>query len=236
MNQNYLYKYFEEGGEGTGGSAGGDKPTVEQLAKQVADLTKSNEDLTKSNESILAKNTELLGETKAAKKARKDADDLAAAAAEDKAKLSGDHEQLYKSAMEKNTELQSTLDSVNNNIATEKVNNAAMKLSTELADGANAELLSTFISKRLKHTDEGIKVTDESGALTVSTMNDLKEIFKSDARYASLLKGNQSNGGGAAGGDNKGGGAAKTITRAEHNALDAVAKAEFFKKGGKLVD
>jgi hypothetical protein len=211
---------------GSGGE--GDTPTVEQLQKTVADLTKSNE-------AILAKNTELLGETKVAKAAKKKADDLAALAAEDKAKANGDHEQLYKSAMQKNTELQDALDSVNSNIANEKVTNAAMKLSTELADGANAELLSTFISKRLKHTDEGIKVTDESGALTVSTMNDLKEIFKGDPRYASLLKGNQSSGGGAAGGDDKGGSAAKTITRAEHDALDAVAKAKFFKEGGKLV-
>lgn len=231
MNMRYLHNYCEEAGEegGKGGGAGGDEPTVAELQKTVADLTKSNE-------SILAKNTELLGETKIAKSAKKKADEIAAKAAEDKAKASGDHEQLYKSAMEKNTELQSALDGLNNGIATEKVTNAAMKLSTELADGTNAELLSTFISKRLKHTDEGIKVTDESGALTVSTLDDLKTIFKNDERYASLLKGNQSSGGGAGGGSDKGGSAAKTITRAEFSALNPAAQMEHTKKGGQVIN
>ena len=72
--------------------------------------------------------------------------------------------------------------------------NVAMKLAAEIADGANAELLSEFIGRRLKFHDDGVKVTDNSGNLTVSSLSDLKTEFQNDARYSALLKGNQSSG------------------------------------------
>lgn len=230
MNMRYLHNYMNEAdaGDDAGKGGGGNEVTLEQLQSSIADLTSQNE-------SLVNKNNELLGEKKKETNKRREAESEAARKAEEKAKADGDHEQLYKSAMQKNEQLQTALDGVNSNIAKEKVSNKAMKLATELADGANAELLSTFISKRLKHTDEGLKVTDENGELTVSTMDDLKTIFKNDPRYAALLKGNQSSGGGASGGSNSGG-AAKTKTRAEFEALDPTARMKFVRDGGQTID
>lgn len=214
-------------GEG-GGSGGGEGPTLEELQTQLADATKSVEGLT-------AKNQELLTETKAAKSARREIEATAQAEQERIAQAEGNHEQLYKSAMEKNTDLQSRLDDVLGSVANEKRDNAAMKIAGELADGSNAELLSEFISRRLKFTDEGLKVTDANGQLTISSLGDLATEFKNDARYSALLKGNQSSGGGATGGSNSGG-AAKVKTRAEFEALNPIAKSNFMKDGGSLVN
>lgn len=229
MNIRYLHNYCEEAGDegGKGGGAGGEQePTAEQLQAQIAELKKSNE-------SILTKNNELLSEAKKAKTAKRDAEAKAEAERIAKAKDSGDHEQLLKSSEEARLKLQGDFDNLVSNNNKEKINNSAMKLATELADGYNAEILSESIAKRLKMSDGELKVTDANGALTVSTLDDLKTIFKNDEKFKSLLKGNQASGGGAAGGD-KSGGAAKTLTRAEHDALGAVAKAKFFKEGGKL--
>jgi len=225
---NIKYRLMNEAGAGEGGGEGGSEVTVEQLQAQM-------EEIQKSNEALKSKNEELLGETKKAKAVRREAEEAARKAAEEKAKADGDHEQLYKSSEAARIKLQEELTGMKGNIAKEKVNNKAMKLATELADGANAELLSTFISKRIAHTDEGLKVTDENGQLTVSTMDDLKAIFKNDPRYAALLKGNQSSGGGASGGSNSGG-AAKQKTRAEFEALDPAARMKFIRDGGQTVD
>ena len=215
---------MEEAGEGEGSSG----VNVEELQAQLAEANKSIDGLK-------SKNDELLGETKKAKTLKREAEDLAKKEAEDAAKANGDHEQLYKSSEEARLKLQNEHNDLMGSIANEKRDNAAMKLATELADGYNAEILSEAISKRLKWADGSIKVTDENGALTVSTLDELKTIFKNNERYASLLKGNQSSGGGASGGSNSGG-AAKTKTRAEFEALSQPARTEFIKGKGKVTE
>ena len=206
-------------------------PTIEALQSQLAEMTTSMT-------SMKVKNEELLGETKAAKAARRKAEEDAQAEVERIATESGNHEQLYQSLQGKYSSLEGEFEGLKGTVATEKRNNAAMKIATELADGSNADLLSEFISRRLKFTDDGVKVTDSSGALTVSSLTDLATEFKNDTRYAALLKGNQSSGGGASGGGN-GGGAAKTMARTEFNALsqkDPIAASKFMKDGGQLTD
>ncbi len=221
------YRLMNEAGEGEGGGEGGEV-TVEQLQAQMAEMQKSNE-------SLKAKNEELLTETKKAKNIRREAEEKARKAAEEKAKADGDHEQLYKSSEEARRKLEEELNGLKGTIANKERDNAAMKIATELADGDNAALLSEFVSKRLKFTEEGLKVTDEKGDLTVSSLTDLKESFKNDPRYAALLKGNQSSGGGASGGSNSGG-AAKQKTRAEFEALAPADQMKFIKDGGITVD
>ena len=218
---------------GDGGSGGGDGVTVEDLQSQLADLSKSND-------SLKAKNEELLGETKKAKTAKREAEAQATAEAEAKAKEAGDHEQLYKSSQSKLSSTLEELEGLRGSIATEKRNTEALKMATELADniagGAqNATILSRDIAQRLKFTDEGLKVTDASGQLTVSSLDDLKAEFKNNSMYSGLLKGNQSSGGGANGGNNSGG-AAKTISFGEFNKLDPGPRMEFIQKGGKVID
>lgn len=186
-------------------------------------------------EKLRAKNEELLSETKAAKTAKREAEAKATAEAERIAKEKGDFEQLHKSSEERYQTTLSELEGLRGTVADEKRNNAAMKIATELADGSNAELLSEFIARRLKYTDDGLKVTNSGGELTVSSLDDLKTEFKGDARYAALLKGNQSSGGGATGGNN-GSGAAKTMTRADFKAQTPTAQMEFVRSGGTVTD
>lgn len=152
---------------------------------------------------------ELLTETKKAKTARREAEELAAREAEDKARKDGDFEQLLKSSEEKRLESESKLNEFQTNIDKEKLKSAAYKLGAEVADGENAELMAVFFEERLKPVDGDVKVTDKDGNLTVSTLADLKKEFESMPRYASLLRGNQSSGGGANGSGGNGGGAPK---------------------------
>jgi hypothetical protein len=216
----------EEGGEGGTGGTGG--PTIEEL-QTALDAAQ------KSVTALENKQVELLDEAKKAKAARKAVEEAARLDAENKAKGQGDFEQLYKSSEAARLALQEEHVALKGNVANEKRNNEAMKIATSLADGPNAELLSEQIAKRLKFTDEGLKVTDASGNLTVSSLKDLATEFQNNDRYKALLKGNQSSGGGASGGSNSGG-AAKTMTRAEFNTLDPVAQSKAMKDGMKLTD
>jgi len=193
------------------------------------------EALMSENAAMKAKMDELLTEAKKAKSAKREIEEQSQLERERIAREKGDFEQLHRSSEERYQATVKELESMRASVANEKRNNAAMKVATELAEGANAELLSEFISRRLKYHDDGVKVTDSSGDLTVSTLDDLKAEFKNDARYSALLKGNQSSGGGASGGSNSGG-AAKVKSRAEFEALDPASRMSFVKSGGKLTD
>lgn len=223
-----FFKQEEAGEGGAAGGAAGGQPPIDP---------KEFEALKAERDAMKGKLDELLTETKKAKDARREAEANAAREAEERARKAGDFEQLHKSSETERQRLMSELDGMRANIANEKRDNAAMKLATELADGHNAELLKEFLARRLKYTDDGLKVTDQSGQLTVSTLADLKNEFSNDAKYAALLKGNQSSGGGAPG-SAKGGGAAgaKTITRSEFAGLDPATQMRHIKSGGKIVD
>ena len=191
--------------------------------------------LVAENASMKSKMDELLTEAKRAKQAKRDIEAESTAERERIAKEQGDYQQLHKSAQEKYESTLTELDSLRQGVANEKKNNTALKLAADLADGSNAEILSEFIGRRLKFHDDGVKVTDANGSLTVSSFEDLKNEFKNDARYAALLKGNQSSGGGASGGSNSGG-ATKVRSRAEFEALNPVKRMEFVKSGGTITD
>jgi len=147
----------------------------------------------------------------------------------------GDFEQLHKSAMQENEKLKTQITERDVRDDKNMVNREAMRIAMKLADGYNAEILSKEIAERLSAHNGEVKVLDESGNLTVSSMNELEAIFKNNERFASLLKGNQSSGGGASGGSN-GGGAAKEKTRSEFNDLNPVEASKFMKDGGKVTN
>ena len=215
---------------GAGGGEG--SPTVEELTTQLAEATKSIDGLK-------AKNDELLGETKKAKNAKRDAEALAQAETEAKARESGDHEQLLKSSEAARVKLQEDLDKVLSDNANNALSSESFKIASSMAENVsggaqNATLLGKEIKGRLKYVDGELRVTDSNGNLTVSTLEDLKTEFKNNPDYSGLLKGNQSNGGGALGGS-KSGGAAKTMTRADFDALDPARQMEFMKSGGKTL-
>jgi hypothetical protein len=220
MNQDERYNrvFREEAGEGEGGGGEGGDP--------VAELKAQVEALAAEKEALLNKNNELLGESKKAKELRRQAEQKATEEAKAKAEAEGNYEQLFKSSEEQRQQLASQLEELNMTVANKERNLAARQIASSLAEGENIELLSEFISKRLKFTEGEIKVTDVNGNLTVSSLDDLKNEFAGSARFASLIKGNQSSGGGASGGSS-GGGAPKEITRSQFNALDPVKQKEF---------
>lgn len=234
MNQDRLYgrSFREEAGEGegTGGEGGesegdgGDSDLAARLEKLEAENNAMRESLERA-----------VTREKQAKAARREADAKAAQEAEERARSAGDFEQLHKSSEEARKALQAQLDDLQSGIARERESGTAMKIAAELADGANADILSRFIGERLRYTDEGIKVTNNNGELTVSTLDDLKNEFANSERYGSLLRGRQSSGGGASGG-RSGGGAAKEMTRQEFDNLPPDKRMEFVKGGGKTID
>jgi chromosome segregation ATPase len=192
--------------------------------------------LTAERDALTGKVNELLGEAKKAKAARRDAEAQAAEEARKKAEADGNYQQLFESSEKERSTLQQQLEEMRSNIAKEKVSVEAGRLAAKLAEGENVELLSEFVQRRLKYTDEGIKVTDSNGNLTVSTIDDLAKEFEGSARYASLLKGNKSSGGGASGGAGSGGAAKKTMPRSQFEALDTNARMQFVKSGGRPVN
>lgn len=238
MNQDRIYgRRFrdESGGDGDaggapnsaddGGNAGGGGDDV---AAQLAALQAERD-------ALLAKNNELLGETKKAKAERQKAAAEAAEAARKKAEADGNFEQLFQSSEKEREALTQQLNEITQASQRKEISNAALKISSELAEGANVELLAEFVSRRLKFADDGVKVVDESGGLTVSSLDDLRKEIAGSAKFASLIKGNQSSGGSAAGGSS-GASGSKEITRAEFDALDQPGRLKFVKSGGKITN
>ena len=212
---------------------------TEEEIKALQEQNKAMQDqlsgLQEEKQKMADKMEQMLTETKNAKNAKREAEQKAIEEQNRIAKEKGDFEQLYKSSSEKLSQTMEQFNELQNKIATEKTKTESLKIANNLAEGANVDLLSEFISRRIKYTEEGVKVTDANGNLTVSTVKDLENEFKNDARYSALLKGNQSSGGGAAGGTS-GGGAARVISRAEFDALDAIKRADFIKSGGELTN
>ena len=149
------------------------------------------EALVKENESMKSKLGELLAETKKAKAAAKASDEVAEREAREKAQKAGDYEQLHKSSEVARQSLESQLSALKDGISSEKKSSASLRLAGELAEGHNAELLSEFIGRRLKYTDDGLKVIDGSGDLTIASIDDLKNEFNmpADKQHAFIRSG-----------------------------------------------
>jgi hypothetical protein len=213
--------------------------TEEEIAAMQAEnaaFKTQVEGLNASTTSMQNKMDQLLTETKQAKGAAKTASEEAQRIIDEKAVKDGDFEALYKSSEEKNASIQNEFNGLRETIATKDRSSLASQIAGQLAEGANAELLSTFIAPRLKSTEDGIKITDVNGGLTVLTADDLASEFRNSDRYASLIKGNQSSGGGASGGQNNGGAGKQTMTRSNFEALNPADKMGFVKGGGSTTD
>ena len=138
----------------------------EAPAKPTVDL----EALMTENASIKAKMEELLTEAKKAKAAKREIEEQSQIERERIAREKGDFEQLHRSSEERYQATIKELESMRSSIANEKRNNAAMKVAAELADGVNAELLSEFISRRLKYHEVSRRAASSIKSLTVSAL------------------------------------------------------------------
>jgi chromosome segregation ATPase len=210
--------------------------TLEALQKSLQDKDAMIQDLQSQFTAVKGKADELLDEAKKAKSKAREATSAKEQAKVDKAKRDGDFEQLLKSSETERTTLKSELEDLRGRVSKEKVKSVSMQIASEMADGTNAELLSEFIAQRIKHVDGDTKVLDKSGALTVSSLDELKNEFLSSDRYKSLLRGTKSSGGGAQGSNHKDGSASKVMDRAKFDTLSTRDRADHMASGGTLID
>jgi len=210
-------------------------PTIESLQAQLETSNKANADLQTQFTAVKNKSEELLTETKAAKQKAREASDAREATKLEKARKDGDYEQLLSSSEAERKTLKEQLETLTNRVSHEKVNSVSLKVAGELADGSNAEIMSEFISKRIKLVDGEVKVLDNSGNLTVSTIDDLKNEFIGSDKFKSLLRGTKSNGGGASGSKSTND-SSKQISRAQFDSLSQSDRMKFSLDNGKVVD
>lgn len=146
---------------------------------------------------LKAKLDELLSEKKAASEKAKQEAEKARKAEEEKAKKEGDFEALSKSYEQKIADLEAKLEADRKAAEQDKISRQATLIAADLAQGANQEILSTFIERRLRLEGGEIKVTDEQGNLTISTVDQLKEEFRTNPKFGALVVASNASGGGA---------------------------------------
>lgn len=144
------------------------------------------------------KNEELLAEKRASDERRRAAEEEARRKEEERLAAEGNFKQLYESSQTKTAEWEQRYSQLEQSIHQRDINLAATRIATAIADGDNADILKEFIAKRLKVAEGQVRVTDDSGNLTVSALADLQKEFETSPRYASLVRGSQAGGGGAA--------------------------------------
>lgn len=148
---------------------------------------------------LKASHQKLLDEKKAEAEKRRLAEEQARKEAEERAKKQGDFEQLSKSYEQKLQEQESKYQALIQKNEQREIQATANRIAGKIADGPNAEIISEFISKRLKVSEGVVRVTDDAGTLTISSEDQLADEFKSNPRYASLVRGSLATGGGATG-------------------------------------
>lgn len=186
------------------------------------------------NEALKAKHQELLDETKKAKRKAEEESRAHEEARREKQKKDGDYEQLYKSSEQKARELEDKIRAKDEERANEVAKTEAMKLASQLADGYNAELLQEFIVRRIKYTEDGIRVLDSNGGLTVSSLTDLKAEFEKSDKFKSLLRGSKATGGGASG--TGGGATSASVDRKTFDSWNWQQRADHIKSKGTVTD
>lgn len=197
------------------------KTLEEKVAEEVAGLK--------------AKNDELLAEKKAAQKAREEANAKAISEKERYAQENGQYQELYESQKAEANVLRQKIEEINNQVARQKVQSEASKLAASLTkDVSKAKLLEEKFSQRLTLMDNELRVTDESGQLTVSSTDDLITSVKNDFPF--LVDGIQATGGGATRSQGGADVSAKQITRSEFDAMGQGYRSRFIKEGGKVID
>lgn len=198
-------------------------PVVEPVVPVVEPVVPANsDDLQKQVDAMSAKMAELLDETKKAKadKAQAVADAETARLAE--AAKAGDFKELFADSEKKREELEQKLKDQTSATESSKHRAAAIKLAGTLTnDSTKASLLADKIVARTKPGEDGLKVLNEQGELTVSPVETLTEDLKT--LFPFLVDGSQASGGGATGSNN-------------NNVPDAInAGAEAAKKAGDPV-
>lgn len=174
---------------------------LELTEEQIEKLNQNNEglitqkQLNEKIEGLTNKRDELLAEQKRQKEKRLQIEAEAEEARLKSLEKANNFEELYKSSQQKNKELLEGIEKSKAESNRMKIKDKALELAAAMSDGDRVPLLATFVESRLKIDDGQIKVADESGALTISTFDDLVAEFKSATKYASLVSVTKASGG-----------------------------------------
>ena len=182
---------------------------VETNDTQQTELQAEIERLRKHNEVLLS-------EKKARSEAARQAEAEKLRIEQEAAKKNGDFEALEKSYEQKFQEKQRELEELIRQRDSSTVEQTSQGLASQLADTPhNQRLLQRFIKDRLSVVDGQVKVIDEQGQLSASTIDDLANEFRSSGVYDSLLTGTRGSGSGGAGTGAKGVRSASDYSEAE---------------------
>lgn len=206
------------------------KTQLEKQFRQEAQklIEKEVQGLKSKNDEILHERTllqEKIAETEAKAKRQQ----------EEKLREDNDYKQLFEAQKQESDTLRKTIEQMNKAAVDQKVQGEAAKIAGTLTkDLDKAKLLQKEISGRLTLVDNEVRVTDETGQLTVSSLDELTTTIRDN--YPFLVDGSQAQGGGAVraigGADSR----SKQMSRAEWEDLGHAQRAAFFREGGKIVN
>ena len=209
-----------------------DDGVKQQIAERLNQTLQ--EKLESETKGLKSKVDELLSEKKKVQQEREQAREMARLEAEQKAQKENDYKQLFEAQKEESNTLRQTIEKMNADITQQKIRTEAAKLAAQLTkDTGRAQLLQKEISQRLTLVDNELRVTDDSGQLTVSSLDDLANAIKTS--YPFLVDGSQASGGGAVKAQG-GAEARKEVSRAAFDNMDQRQRSDFIKSGGKIFD
>lgn len=177
----------------------------------------------------------LLTEAKTAKEKARQADQERQEALRLKAEKDGDHETLKKVYEEKARLLEEELNGIKTRSKKEKINGIAKDFIFQKFedDPIVREAIADKFARRLDIREDRVIVLDAEGNPTGLDLKDLQNEFLNTEAYKRHIVATRATGGGATGGRSSGG-AAKVMARSAFDAMDAGAKMDFIKSGGKV--
>ena len=185
--------------------------TTEQTItpEQYQALQDEVERMRKHNETLLAeKKAET--EKRKAEQAEKDA------LAQEQARKKGDFDTLEKQYQDKIAKLEAEIVERDKQRDIDLVKSEALKLASSLSDNEhNQAILQMLIEKRLAAENGQVKVVDDLGNATISTIADLKNEISTSGKFDSLITGTKASGVGATGQGTQGTKQASDYTESE---------------------
>jgi hypothetical protein len=205
----------------------------ETLQQRIADSFVDKKEF----EAVKAKKEELLGETKKAKEAARQAAEAAERKAQEALEQSGDIQALKKFYEEQLNAKTQELEGIKTQTKRQQLASIAAEfVGSKFVDDAIIKKAVTMdFEKRIDMRDGKPVVLDVDGNLTGLSLQDLQNEFLTASVYKPHVIASRASGGGATGGRN-GGGAAKVMTKAEFDSLEAKEKMDFMLSKGKITN
>ena len=170
----------------------------------------------------------LLAEKKAEQQKQREAQAEKDALAQEQARKKGDFETLEKQYQDKIAKLEAEIVERDKQRDSDLVKSEALKLASSLSDNEhNQAILQMLIEKRLAAENGQVKVVDDLGNATISTIADLKNEISTSGKFDSLITGTKASGVGATGQGTQGTKTLKDYTEGELIELQKTNPAEF---------